>query len=195
MKKTETSLKTILLAVLALSLSVAVFAHSRPQFDPLGRLNHALQSATAPALSAAQEDQLKALIQQAREAHKSITADPAVKAARDAFDAAILAGDQGAANAQAGILANLMATANSNRMKDQANYTIQALNVLKTNQAQIDALTQKFEAAGVVHLLGSLFGGPGRPGGPGGPRGPGGPGERPDGPPPGGRFGAPGRPF
>ena len=197
MKRTKASLKVVFAALLALSLASAAFAQGRPQFDPLGRLKQALQAASAQALSSAQEEQLTALIQQARDAHKSATPDPAFKAARDAFDAAILAGDQAAAATQAGILANLTAAATSDRLKEQAGYTIQALNVLKTNQAQIDALTQKFGATGVVHLLGSLFGGGpgfGGPGGPDGPGGPGGPG-RPGGPPPGGRMGAPGRPF
>jgi hypothetical protein len=196
MNMTKMSLKAIFMATLMLCLSVAAFTQQRPQFDALARLKHALQSANAPALSAAQEDQLKALIQQVRDAREAVTPDPALEAAHEAYQAAIFAGDQNAANTQAGIIANLTAAITSNRMKSQSTFAIQAINVLKSNQAQVDALVQKVGASGVVHLMSSLvgggpggFGGPGRRGGPGGqgkPGGTGGPGS--------GRPGAPARP-
>ncbi|HQR35213.1 MAG TPA: hypothetical protein PLK30_20915 [Blastocatellia bacterium] len=198
MKKTKMSLKAIFMATVVLCLSVAALAQQRPQFDPLMRLKQALQSANAPALTTAQEDQLKALIQQAHDAHPGAP-DPALEAAHDALGAAIFAGNRAAADAQISIIANLTNTMMTNRMKGHSTFTIQAINVLKSNQAQLDALVQKIGSTGVVQLMGSLVGGPGGPGGPGGggPGGPGGPGGgRPGGfgGPAGVRPGAPSRP-
>lgn len=193
MNKTKTTLKAIFVASMLLCLSVAAFAQ-RPQFDPLMRLKQALQSANAAALTTAQEDQLKALIQQARDAHPGAP-DPALEAAHDALEAAIFAGNQAAADAQAAIIANLSSAMMSNRLKGHTAFTIQAINVLKANQAQLDALVQKIGSSGVVQLMGSLVGGGfGGPGGSGGPGGQGGPnGGRPGGMG-GGRPGAPTRP-
>ncbi|MFN0107974.1 MAG: hypothetical protein ACKVZH_03900 [Blastocatellia bacterium] len=174
MNKTKTTLKAIFMASMMLCLSVAALAQQRPQFDPLMRLKQALQSANAAALSTAQEDQLKALIQQARDAHPGAP-DPALEAAQDALEAAIYAGNQAAADAQAAIIVNLTSTMMGNRLKGHSAFTIQAINVLKANQAQLDALVQKIGSSGVVKLMGSLvgggFGGPGGPGGQGGPGG------------------------
>ncbi|MBP6820141.1 MAG: hypothetical protein KA368_01285 [Acidobacteria bacterium] len=175
MNKSKMSLKVIFMATMMLCLSVAALAQQRPQFDPLMRLKHTLQSANAPALSTAQEDQLKALIQQAHDAHPGAP-DPALQAAHEALEAAIFAGNQAAADAQVAIIANLSSAMMSNGLKGHATFTIQALAVIKSNQAQLDALVQKIGSAGVVELMGSLVGGPGRPGGLGGPGGPGGPG-------------------
>ncbi|MBS1789246.1 MAG: hypothetical protein JST85_16085 [Acidobacteria bacterium] len=193
MNKTKMSFRAAFATAMLLSLSVAAFAQQRPQFDPLGRLKQALQSANAPALSTAQEDQLKTLIQQARDAHPGAP-DPALKSAHEALDAAIFAGDQAAVDVQAAIIANLTTTMTTNRLKGHAAFTIQAINVLKSNQSQLDALVQKIGSTGVVQLIGSLVGGPGGPGfGGGRPGGPGGPGG-PEGGPGGGRPGAPFRP-
>lgn len=191
MSKTKMSLRAIFVATTMLCLSVAAFAQQRPQFDPLMRLKHALQSANASALSSAQEDQLKALIQQARESHPGAP-DSALEAAHTALESAIFAGNQAAADAQAAIIANLSSVMMSNRLKGHTAFTIQAINVLKANQAQLDALVQKIGSSGVVQLMGSLVGG--GPGGFGGPGGPGGPGGGRPGGMGGGRPGAPARP-
>ncbi|MGE0882179.1 MAG: hypothetical protein AB7P14_01425 [Blastocatellales bacterium] len=140
----------------------------RPEPDPLQRLKHALQLANAQALTTAQEDQLKTLIQQARDARPD-EPDTALQAAHAALESAIFAGNQAAADAQATIIAGLTSAMVNNRVKEHSAFTIQAINVLRGNQGQLEGLVQKIGSSGVVNLMGSLVGG-----GPGGPPGPGG---------------------
>ncbi len=173
-------------ALACLGVIVANAQTERPAFDPLRGLKHALETAGAPALSSQQEDQLKTLIQQFRDAHKSHEPDPALGTARKAYDAAILAGDAAAATAQAQTIANLIATHSSDSLKAEAGFQIQALAIIKSNPQQFDALVQKFGNSGVVRLLGGLAGG-GRFGGPGPGGFRGGPGAGPGGRP--GGFG------
>lgn len=140
---------------------------ARPTPDALRGIKHALETASAPALNAQQEEQLKALVQQARESRKAQGRDDALGAARKAYQEAILAGDAATASAQAQIIANLAAAHSSESLKAEANFAIQALAVLKSNPQQYDALVQKFGNSGVTRLVSGLarggkFGGPGR---------------------------------
>lgn len=170
----------LLLCLLALGVSAQ--PPQRPQFDPLRGLKHALEEAGAPALSTQQEEQLKTLIQQFRDARGNQQPDANLRAAQQAYDAAILAGNTAAANQQAQAIATALAAHTAERLQADAAFKIQVLNVIKSNQQQYNALVQKFGTTGVVRLLGSLAGGPGGFGGPGGP------GHGP------GRFGGPGGP-
>lgn len=206
MKKSNLSLKTALMAVLTLfvvaGLSQVSFAQ-RPggggppagvQPDVLAGLKHALEDAGAPDLSTQQEEQLKALISQARSAGGVPQDNDAVMQARKAYEAAILAGNTNAANTAAQTIANAIAAG----LQAKASFDVQALAILKSNQQQFNALTARFGSKGVFHLVDSLIGGPGggRPFGAGNPNGQGGPpmgGGRPGGIG-GGRPGAPTRP-
>jgi hypothetical protein len=159
-------------------------------------LKHALEEAGAPALSSAQEAQLTDLIKAYRQAQSQDQPPDAVQAAHRAYDAAILSGNLSAAQSQAAIIANAQATATNAHLQAQAKFEIDALNVLKANANQVNALLQRFGTAGLTGILRGLAGGPGGggPGGRGGPGGPGvqgGPGGGPGGP---GGFGPPGRP-
>jgi len=168
--------------------------------DVLAGLKHALEEAGAPALSSAQETQLEDLIKAFRQSQSQNGPSDAVQAAHHAYDAAILAGNLSAAQSQATIIANALSSATSARLQAQAKFEIDALNVLKTNANQINALLQRVGSAGLTGILSGLAGGgPGGPGGRGGPRGPGGPGLRggpggPGGPAGGGRPGGFGGP-
>jgi hypothetical protein len=158
----------------------------RPQPEPLRGLKHALEEAGAPALSTEQESALKTLVSDFRA--NLPQPDESVRAAHQALDAAILSGNLAAAQAQAAAIANANAVNMTARLRAEAALKIQVLGVLKTNEAQLTALVQRFGESGVARLLGSVLGGPGGFGGPGGPRGPegfgpGGPGR------PGGRGG------
>lgn len=160
--------------------------------DVLAGLKHALEEAGAPALSTAQEDQLKDLITAFRQAQRQQEPSEALQAAHRAYDAAILAGNLAVAQAQATIIANAQAAAANARLQAHAKLQIDVLNVLKTNANQVALLQQRFGSAGLTHLLAAVAGGgprrgPGGPGGPGRPTGPGSPGRPggPDGPPPG----------
>ena len=205
MKNVNYRLRTIAGIVLLLSFAIILptTLAQRPGGPPqppdvLAGLKHALEEAGAPALSSAQETQLEDLIKAFRQAQSQSGPSDAVQAAHHAYDAAILAGNLSAAQAQATIIANALASATGARLQAQAKFEIDALNVLKTNPNQINALLQRVGSAGLGGILKGLAGGgPGGPGGRGGPGGPGGPGGRggPGGPggPGGGPAGA-GRP-
>jgi Spy/CpxP family protein refolding chaperone len=178
----------VMLICAAVSGAIMVGAQQqRPQHDPLGFLKRAITEANAPALSADQETQLTTLITNLRNSHPQ-GPDETLKAAHTAFNAAVLAGDQAAANAQATIIANRTGELDSARLQTLAKFQIDVLAILKAG-GQLDALKQKFGD----HLLGVIgpLGGPpfgGHPGGPGGPGGHGpGPGFGP-------RFAPGGRP-
>lgn len=185
---------SIALIGLAVVFSSASSAQQRPtrSFDPLTRLKKTIEEASTTALSADQETQLKALIEARHSNQAGHRSGPGseFETARAAFDAAILAGDQARANAQAAIIANLGTAATKARLEADAKFKLDVLAVLKTG-GQVDALTQKLGSEGLLRLLGSLAGGPG---GPGGPRGPGGPGHPPGGPDGLGGFRGPGGP-
>ncbi len=151
-----------------------------PPPDPLGMLRHALKGAGAPDLTSQQEDQLISLIKQFREANKPAGPDEALRDAHQAYEAAILAGNSGAANAAAQTIANKVAAVTGARLQAEAGFKIQALAILRSNEQQYHALVQHIGTQGISHILGAMAGGPG-PHGPGGPGGPGGP--PPAGPP------------
>ncbi|MDX2043706.1 MAG: hypothetical protein SF097_20990 [Acidobacteriota bacterium] len=210
MKKSNLSLKTALMAVLTLFVVAGLLQVSfaqRPggggppagvQPDVLAGLKHALEDAGAPDLSTQQEEQLKALITQARNAGGPSQDNDAVMQARKAYEAAILAGNMSAANTAAQTMASAIAAGMTQGLQAKASFDVQVLAILKSNQQQFNALTARFGSKGVFHLVDSLIGGPGvgRPFGAGNPNGQGGPpigGGRPGGIG-GGRPGAPTRP-
>ncbi|MEP7342774.1 MAG: hypothetical protein ABI977_33905 [Acidobacteriota bacterium] len=176
---------SIALVGIAAVCSSATSAQQRPtrSFDPLTRLKKTIEETGTTALSADQETQLKALIEARHSNRERHPAGPGseFETARAAYDAAILAGDQAKANAQAAIIANLGTAATKARLEADAKFKLDVLAVLKTG-GQLDALTQKLGSEGLLRLLGSLSGGPGGPGGPRGPGSFGGPSRRPGGP-------------
>jgi hypothetical protein len=151
-----------------LSLMGNAFAQ-RTTSEPLRGLKRALEQAGALALTTTQEEQLKTLIQTYRD---SQTHEPseALQAALDAYDAAILAGDQAAANAQAVIIANLRATALNAHLQAEATFKLAVIALLKTNGDQAGALRTKFGDDGFLRILDGLAGGHGGRSGRGGER-------------------------
>lgn len=157
-----------LLALLFLVVPGAALA----QRDPLAGLKRALAGAGAPALTSAQQEQLTALIQAFRDAHKPQAPDTVAQEARGAYQSAILKGDAAGAQAQADIIADQMALQARTRLKDAAKFQIDVLNVLSRDQ--VGALQQHVGSAGLSRVLGSLSG----PAGGFQARGPGGMGPR-----------------
>ena len=155
MKSLNQKLGAVMFCV-ALAAVAATAQTVRPTPDSLRGLKRALESASAPALSSQQEEQLKTLIQQFRESRKSQEPDAALGAARKAYQEAILAGDAAAANAQAQTIANLVAVHSSESLKAESGLAIQALAIIKSNPQQYDALVQKFGNSGVSRLMSSL---------------------------------------
>ena len=97
------SIIAMLLAALAASAAM-VSGGSNQTRDPLGALKRAITQANAPALTTQQETDLNALITSYRSTQPT-EPDEALEAARDAFNAAILAGNLSAAQAQATVIA------------------------------------------------------------------------------------------
>lgn len=157
-------------AILMLSVMIACaslsLAQPRQNHDPLGSLKRAISQANAPTLTTQQETDLTTLIINYRGAQPT-EPDAALDAARDAYNAAILAGDLAAAQAQSILIANRSAELTNARLQALAKFEIDVLTILKTG-GQLDALSQKYGADRLLQIVGSLAGGPGFGGGPGG---------------------------
>ncbi|MBI1759878.1 MAG: hypothetical protein HYR56_00440 [Acidobacteria bacterium] len=125
--------------------------------DPLGALKRALTQASAPALTTQQETDINALIT-AFKAAQPTDGDATLEAARDAFDAALLAGNLTAAQTQATAIATRQAQLSDARLKTVAKFVIGALTILK-NGGQLDALKTKFGDDRTLQLVESLAGG------------------------------------
>ena len=162
------------LSALLLCLSVAATALAQTQRDPLAGLKRAITRANAPALTTQQETDLTALITAYRDAQPD-EPDAQLETARDAFDAAIPAGNATAATTAAQAIATRSAALTLARLQAQATFEIAVRNNLNSG-GQLTPLTTALGSEGVLRLLESLAGGHGF-GGPGG-GGPGGPGGR-----------------
>ena len=152
-----------------LSSSMNVLANEGTQRDPLRSLRRALTEANAVALTTDQETQINALITAYRDALPDDN-DDVVEAARDALNAAVLAGNLTAAQAQATIIANRTAALTSARLVAEAQFEIGVLAILR-NGGQLTALVTEFGNDRVLGLIDSLIGrglGGGFGGGPGG---------------------------
>lgn len=155
---------TIVLAgFLMLSLAGSSFAQ-RGTFDPLRGLKKALEQALALPLTTTQEEQLKTLIQTYQDGQTREPSD-ALQAALDAYDAAILAGNQATANAQAAVIANLRAAAANTQLQAEATFKLAVIALLKTNGDQAGLLRTKLGDDGFLRLLDGLAGGHGGRGG------------------------------
>ncbi|MDQ3013572.1 MAG: hypothetical protein M3X11_23065 [Acidobacteriota bacterium] len=157
-----------LLLCLFSAITITSFADQGTR-DPLSGLKRAISQANAPALTTQQETDITALIT-AYKAALPDGSDDALEAAREAFDAAILASNAAAAQAQAVIIANRTAALLSARLRAEITFEIGVLASLK-NGGQLDALTTKYGSDRVLGIVRSLAGGGGfdggRPGGPG----------------------------
>ena len=156
-----------LLLCLFSAITITSFADQGTR-DPLSGLKRAISQANATALTTQQETDLTALITTYKAALPD-GSDDALEAAREAFDAAILAGNATAAQAQAVIIANRTAALVSARLSAEITFEIGVLANLKSG-GQLDALTTKYGDR-VLDIVRSLAGGGGfdggRPGGPG----------------------------
>ena len=158
-----------LLLCLFSAIAVTSFAQGQGTRDPLSGLKRAITQASAPTLTTQQETDLTALIT-AYKAALPDGSDDALDTAREAFDAAILAGNATAAKAQAVIIANAAAALTTARLNAEITFELGVLTSLK-NGGQLDALTTKYGSDRVLEIVRSLAGGGGfdggRPGGPG----------------------------
>jgi len=151
------------------SSAVNVLANQvQQQRDLLRSLRRALTEANAAALTTDQETQINALITAYRDALPDDN-DDALEAARDALNAAVLAGNLTAAQAQATIIANQTAALTRARLVAEAQFEIAVLAVLR-NGGQLTALVTEFGNDRLLGLINSLIGrglGGGFGGGPG----------------------------
>lgn len=151
--------------VMLVALSVGASAQTATKvFDPLRGLKKALADANALALSTTQETQINDLITTLQSALQQVSHDQ-LQAAYDAMNAAVLAGDQATANAQAAIISNLENAAETANLKAEIKFKLDVIAVLKTNGDQAGLLRTKFGDSGFLRILDSLAGhGPGRGG-------------------------------
>lgn len=133
---------TVLLLCVTASGAIIAMARQRPERDPLGFLKRVITEANAPALTSEQETQLNTLITASSNARPT-EPDEALLSARAAYNSAILAGDLATAQAQAPAIANRIAELATSRLRAQAKFQIDLLNVLKSG-GQLEPLKQKF---------------------------------------------------
>lgn len=153
----------------ALTASAIVsLANQGPSRDPLGALKRAIAAANAPALTAQQETDLNALIT-AFKAALPTEPDAALDAAREAYDAAILAGNLTGAQTAATAIATRQAQLSEARLKAEAQFEITVLANLQTG-GQLAPLAVKYDDERILDIVGSLVGHGGPGGGPGGGR-------------------------
>jgi hypothetical protein len=160
----------IALLLVALSASAIVsLADHGPSREPLSALKRAITAANAPALTAQQETDLTTLITTFKNALPT-EPDAALVAAREAYDAAILAGNLTAAQTAATAIATRQAQLSDVRLKAEAAFEITVLANLQTG-GQLAPLAVKYDDERILDIVGSLVGHGGGPGGgPGGGR-------------------------
>lgn len=127
--------------------------------DPLNGLKRAITTAGAPALTAQQETDIKALITAYRDALPD-EEDAALAAAKDAYDAALAAGNLTAAQTAAGQIAARQAVLSAQALTDRAKFVIAVLANLRTG-SQLPLLIEKFTAERVVEMVQGLVHGGG----------------------------------
>ncbi|NOT63686.1 MAG: hypothetical protein HOP19_26025 [Acidobacteria bacterium] len=161
--KTQMKTFAMMVGLLAMSAMMALAQGGRGGSggtrDPLAGLKRAITQAEAPALTATQETAINALITAYRDALPD-EADAALETARDAYEAALLAGNQTAANTAADQIAARQAVLSAARLKASAKLTLDILANLRTG-GQLTALNTKFTAERVLSLVRSLAGGGG----------------------------------
>jgi hypothetical protein len=162
--KTQMKTFTMMVGLLAMSavMALAQGGHGNSgnsTRDPLAGLKRAITAASAPVLTATQETALTALIT-AYQAALPTSDDAALETARDAYDAAILAGNQTAANTAADQIAARHAVLSAARLKLSAKFSLDVLANLNTG-GQLTALNTKFTADRVLQMVRSLAGGGG----------------------------------
>lgn len=161
MKQLKANFTLVTVGIMFFSLVTGTFAQrGSHSTDSLRGLKKALADAGALALTTIQEEQLKTLIQTYRDSLPDGPSD-ALQAAHDAYEAAILAGDQAAANAQAAVIANLQAAAANTRLQAEAKFKLDVIALLKTNGDQAGLLRTKFGDEGFLRIISSLAGGGG----------------------------------
>lgn len=128
----------------------------RQQFDSVSKLNKYLELAGADQLSDAQKQQIDSLVSNYRTAHQNVLPDTTTQAARRDYEAAILSGNEGAANAAADVVTSEMERRLAALLHDLAQFQIQVLRVL--TPAQVTALKTQYGNSGLIRTLGSLAG-------------------------------------
>ena len=158
---------TAILLALILTTSAVTFAQRKPT-DPLAPLKRAISQAAAPALSATQETALTTLITEYRDSLPD-ERDELIESAREALDAAVIAGDLAAAQTQITVITTRVSLLQDARMTAEAKLAIGSIAVLKAG-GQYDPLVTKYGTDRLLQLV-TLTGPISSPGdGPGGGR-------------------------
>jgi Spy/CpxP family protein refolding chaperone len=123
------------------------------QKNPLFFLDMAIQKSGAPALTADQRSQLENLIQNYQSTWRANMPNPAIQAAHQNYQNAVLSGDSAAAKAAADALAAAIANEMPKHLESKAEFEVQALHII---QPQENALRQEIGNGGLSMLLGCL---------------------------------------
>lgn len=151
MFKNFNQIKAVALAMLVLVVATSLALAQGRTADPYAALKRALTQAAAPALSTAQETALTTLVNEFKAALPDED-DEVLDNAREAYDAAIIAGDLAAAQAQITIITTRTAQLQDARMQAQVKFSIGALGVLRTG-GQYDLLVAKYGSDRVLGMI------------------------------------------
>lgn len=124
-------------------------------YDPVAKLNRALEGAGASALTAAQQQELLSRINEYKST-RDTTAAATLNAAKNEVESAILSKNEAALSAASEIVAGQIAAHAGEKIRELGRFEIQVLNILTPEQ--VEALRTKYGSTGVVHMLGSLAG-------------------------------------
>lgn len=141
---------TAILLALILTTSAVTFAQRKPT-DPLAPLKRAISQASAPALSTTQETALTTLITEYRDSLPD-ERDELIESAREALDAAVIAGDLAAAQTQITVITARVSQLQDARMTAEAKLAIGSIAVLKTG-GQYDPLVTKYGTDRLLQLV------------------------------------------
>ncbi len=146
------------ISLFCLVSAVPLWAQAGPRVprNPLAMLERALANAGANPLTSDQQQQLQTMITTFRNGHQKQAPGGALQSDRSQLESAILAKDSAGAKAAADKLAADMTGKTTTNLEDLANFDIQALGVLQSDQ--VTALQNHVGTAGVVRLLESLTG-------------------------------------
>ncbi len=144
----------LLIGILAMS-TTSTNAQSRSK-DPLSSLKRSITLSGGTALTADQSASILGLMTAYRST-RTRTVDPALSAAYDALDTAILAGDQATIQAQVAAIATRKAELGALNLQAVADFEAAVVAILRTG-GQLDRLTTRYGNYRTLEIIGDLIG-------------------------------------
>lgn len=123
--------------------------------DPLSSLKRSITLAGGPALTTSQITAITAKIT-SYNSSKTRTLDPTLSAAYDAFDTAILAGDQATIQAQVAVITARQAELGAVKLQAVADFEVAVVEILRSG-GQLDKLTIRYGDYRTLEIIGDLI--------------------------------------